>query len=307
MRCVVAMFVVSVAGIAWSQPAPPPDDASRLFEEGRTLAKAGQYADACDRFKRSFDLDHGVGTELNLGDCHEHLGHLAEAWRMFHDAAAQFDKSHDDRAKFAHDRASALSAKIGNVVVKLPDPTIAGLVVTVGGDKVVPAAEIQQAVDPGTIEVKVEAPDKPVFTKSIEVVAGATATVEVGAVAAAVPAGPATQRQRNRVYLAWGLAGGGGIAMITSTLVALSARGKYQQQIDTGHCSKATGKLVCDSSGFTATNSAGTEANVATVIGVGALALGAAAAIVYFTAPTEVVIAPAATSDSIGVSVAGRF
>lgn len=54
----------------------PPSDADRLFEEGRGLAKDGKYSEACARFTKSFEIEHVLGTELNLADCEEKLRHL---------------------------------------------------------------------------------------------------------------------------------------------------------------------------------------------------------------------------------------
>src|SRR6476661_8517539 len=59
------------------------DDSKALFEEGRALAKAGNYTDACDRFERSEQLAPANGTEINLADCYEHVGKLQAAYDLF--------------------------------------------------------------------------------------------------------------------------------------------------------------------------------------------------------------------------------
>src|SRR5439155_15077222 len=88
-------------------------DAAALFEQGRELVRADKFAEACDLFERSYRFDPAPGTELNLGDCHEHLGHVAEALRHFDHAAAQFELAHDERAKYARDRRAALEPRLG--------------------------------------------------------------------------------------------------------------------------------------------------------------------------------------------------
>src|SRR5512134_2148923 len=97
VRFVCIVIVVAASASVRAQPAPPETtDADRLFEEGRALAKEKRYSEACDRFDRSFKLDPTVGTELNLADCHEQLGHLTEALRLFSDAADKSARTDDE-------------------------------------------------------------------------------------------------------------------------------------------------------------------------------------------------------------------
>ena len=49
---------------------------------------AGDYTAACPLLERSHSLDPSSGTLLNLGDCQEHLGRTASAWRAFTEARA---------------------------------------------------------------------------------------------------------------------------------------------------------------------------------------------------------------------------
>ena len=84
--------------------------AARLFEEARALVKQGQYDAACPVFDSSYQLDPAIGTELNLGDCYEHLNKLEFA-RKLYDAAAR-EHPTDKRAKFARERADAIARQI---------------------------------------------------------------------------------------------------------------------------------------------------------------------------------------------------
>src|SRR5262245_1002113 len=40
-----------------------------LFNEGKRLAAAGSYSEACPKFLASYNLEHRTGTLLNLADC----------------------------------------------------------------------------------------------------------------------------------------------------------------------------------------------------------------------------------------------
>ena len=110
------------------------DEADRLFEEGRALAKAGHYAEACERFGKSIAIERTIGTELNLADCQERLGHLREAWGLFIAGAGDAEAKGDaKRASYARDRAAALEPKMTVVIVKVAQPTLTGLLITISG------------------------------------------------------------------------------------------------------------------------------------------------------------------------------
>ena len=189
MRNVVVLLVVVASASVLTAPVaaqPAETPGGKLFEEGRELAKQNKFAEACDKFEKSYALDAGVGTELNLADCQEHLGHFAAAWRMF-DEAAQRLAPEPVRQKFARDRADVLATKLGTVTVKLADPNVAGISVTIGGRGVKPQAEITERVDPGTIAVKITIAGKPPVEKSQSVAAGGTIIFDMGGEVSAPP------------------------------------------------------------------------------------------------------------------------
>lgn len=311
---VVLLHAAAVAGQpAPPAPQPPPSDAAKLFEEGRTLAKDGKFAEACDRFTKSYQLDRGVGTELNLADCHEHLGHLAEAWRMFDDAAVQFEHSNDDRSKFARSRANALGPKLAIIVVKLPDPGAAGTIVVIAGHQAPPAAEIRDHADPGDVVVTVAAPGKPAYAETKQATAGATIVFDVGATASSgggggsgvASGGEGGARRHSRVVVAYTVGGFGLASFAAGVVFGLKAKSDYQKQIDGGNCTEKP--LVCNPEGYAKTNSAGTLANVGTVFSAVGIGLVATAAVVYFTAPKDTVLAPSASPSGVGVTLSGSF
>src|SRR5690349_10992929 len=118
VRLLAIALVVGLGATAWADT-----ESAQLFEEGRALAKDGKYEEACTKFARSLELDRAPGTLLNYGDCHEHLGHLAQAWRLFDEAMRLSEKENNtDRAKYARERAEAIVPKTGTVVVKLATP-----------------------------------------------------------------------------------------------------------------------------------------------------------------------------------------
>jgi hypothetical protein len=95
--------------------------AQALFDEGRSLVKHQQFAEACPKFAESQRLDPGIGTELWLADCYENNGQVASAWAAFKEAAAAAALSHDKREGVARDRAAALESKIPRLMVLVSD------------------------------------------------------------------------------------------------------------------------------------------------------------------------------------------
>ncbi len=267
------IVLLLIAGVAVAQPRPP--EGARLFEEGRELAKQGKYEVACEKFKQSLAIDRAPGTSLNYGDCLEHLGQLRKAFQMYEEAAAAFERDKDARAKFARERAAAVLPKLGTVVLKLADPTIAGLVVEIGSQSVPPQREITERFEPGELVVTARAPYHDPFTASARVVAGATVIIEVPAFVRPPPPpqGPPAPvtvnlvrgaRDPRRVFYARNIGITGGAALGLSVIVGLTARTIYNDTAGSSRCSRETGKLVCTPDATEEIEAAGTRADYAT-------------------------------------------
>lgn len=283
-------------------------DGAKLFEEGRALAKDGKWAEACDTFAKSLELDPAPGTKLNFADCHEHLGHLAQAYRLFIEVAQADKTANADRAKFAQGRADALADKLGTVVVKLAAPDAAGTSVTIAGRIVPVAAEIREKVDPGDVTVEVNAPNAPPFSRTAAAKAGATVVVDVPAPKVEIE--PATQtttvRRHTNVVIAYTLGGAGVASLTTGVLMGLVARSRYNDQFTSGNCVD-TSPPQCNPDGYKEQSNAVTLANVGTVFGIAGLAMIAGGAVVFLTAPRDLVITPTASAQSAGLTVVGTF
>lgn len=322
MRVTLASVIVLVltAVAAAQQPNP---QSERLFKEGRELADQGKFKEACEKFEQSLELDPAIGTQLNYANCHEKQGHNARAWRLF-DSAADAEKiTNPDRAKFARGRADALLPKLGVVVLKLATPDAPTLTVSIAGRTVKPAAVVTEIVDPGDIEIAVTAQAAEPFERSEKIAAGKTVTIEVPALAAAttpvgggaavVPLGPVDTgergpRRKSRVMLAYGVGAAGAASLVVGVALGLKARSDYNAEFGNGCEERPDGPPLCfDDSSIEAQNDAISLARVGTVFGVGGLVLVGAGAVLFLTAPRDVVVAPTATASSAGISVVGRF
>jgi tetratricopeptide (TPR) repeat protein len=306
----IAWSLLALATVAHAQT-PGGSDADKLFEQGRALAKAGKYAEACDAFQHSFDLDHATGTELNLGDCHEQQGHWRRAWELYTAAAEDFERAGNAaRSKFAHDRADAVASRLATIVVDVPQPQPKGLAITIAGRVVQPRPEIRELVNPGAVEITASAPDRTGFVTMKQAAGGQTVTVNLPVLAevavAATGPGP-TVRRRSRVDLAWGLAGVSGASAIAGVAFTLVGRSHYNDAADGMHCMKVSGGVSCDTTGTNLIHDAQRLADYGTGFAIACGVLGASAAVVYLTAPRDTVVTPTATAQSVGVSVSGRF
>ncbi len=67
------------------------------------------------------------------------------------------------------------------------------------------------------------------------------------------------------------------------------------------------GELECNGTGFQKINSARTLADVGTGVAIAGIVAGAAGAVVFLTAPRDVVVAPATTGRDASVSLTVRF
>jgi hypothetical protein len=305
MQRVLASLVV-LEGLAFAQPTP--DQAARakeLFEDGRALADSHKWQEACDTFAKSYALDPAPGTELNIGNCQEQLGHLALAWRMFEDAATKYPDA--DRIKYARDRAAALVPRLAPLTIKLADPAAPGLVVKVEDTTVPPAAEITTMVDPGDVAIEVDAPGRPPETRTVHATAGQAVVVDFAPPhEETVPATVSSvHRQHKRVVMAETITALGGAGLVTGVVLGLVARSKYNTAVH-DHCVDDN-PPQCDATGYTSANNAITLANVGTVfavVGVGAIIAGG---VVYFTAPKELVVTPTASAQGGGIAISGTF
>lgn len=317
-----ALMTVLAVGIGATASAQTPNPAgAKLFEEGRALAKDGRYEAACAKFEQSLALDPAIGTQLNYADCHEKLGQHAEAWRIF-DAAADAEKiTNPVRARFARERADALLSKVGVVVISVTTPATPKLAISIGGRSIKPAAVIREIVDPGSVSLTASAASGTPFEATETVAAGKTITFTIPAFPDAEPPGagaaggdvepstpePTHVRRRSRVFIAYGVGAAGALTLASGIVVGLAARSDYQAQFDGGECQDVEPRPVCSPQGFGAQSRARSLATVGTVLGVGGLALIAGGAVLFFTAPRDLVVTPTVSSQSAGVAVVGNF
>jgi len=165
--------------------------AEQLFNQGRDLVKANQWAEACPKFEASLRYDPVLGTRLNLATCYEHIGKLASAWGLYRESVELAKKAGDTkRAEYAQKQASALEPRLPKLAISAPANPPAGFVVK-RDETTVDAGALGVAlyVDPGTHQVTASAPGFETFTVTVTVTEGKTETLAVPNLAPR-PAGP---------------------------------------------------------------------------------------------------------------------
>ncbi len=112
--------------------------AESLFNEGRQLMEAGDYAAACDKFEASHELEPSIGALLNLGDCREKNRQIASAWVAYRLAATLAGRDGDQRRRrFAQRRAETLEPRLSYVIIQVADDSrVPGLAVRLDGEDI---------------------------------------------------------------------------------------------------------------------------------------------------------------------------
>ncbi len=142
-------FVLATAALPAAAQPRDAAGAEVLYRAGREAARRGDWATACAKLAESQRLDPAPGTLLNLADCEEHRGHLAQAWQEFVQAQSQLPKG-DSRGPYAKSRADAVEKRLPHLSVRLEAGVPAGTHV-VRDDQELGAASlgVSMPVDPG--------------------------------------------------------------------------------------------------------------------------------------------------------------
>jgi hypothetical protein len=263
------LFVIALVCFATPARADGTSSAAAelLFRQGRVLFEQERFAEACDHFRRSQELDPGVGTLINLGDCYKHLGKTASAWVAYNKAVALAKSRSDDRrSTIAHDEARELEPMLPRIQIKFAGTT-PGISILLNGEAIDPSTFATPIpVDPGEVTFEASAPGRKKFYTTVEIAAGVTKTITVPALESTTPEGNP---------LATGLEIGGGVALGASVIfgtIALLRWSSVENACPQRHCPNQK-TLTAQTP---AASSAMTFAHISTVTAVlGVVGLGA--------------------------------
>ncbi|NVB82278.1 MAG: tetratricopeptide repeat protein [Kofleriaceae bacterium] len=326
--------LLSLALVAGVASANNKDKADALFKQGKKLMSEKRYADACEAFEKSNKLDPGIGTQLNIAKCYEEWGKIGRAFLAYQEAEAMAKAAKDSREPKIHELVEGLDSQAPRLTIKLPkDTSTNGLTVTLDGDKVTKFGE-PFVIDPGphTIEYSISGGAKKDRVVPVERGGDSEVTLDIpkggkpdviAVVRHDVKADtkPDTKQEvqppppgRNMRLGGIVIGGAGVIAIGVSSIMTLSARGKYNDALD-AHCGGM--KTTCDDEGLTLTHDARSTANTATVIFIAGTAAVAGGVLLYLFAPhgdaaeseekSARYIVPAVSPDGAGVVFGGNF
>jgi hypothetical protein len=322
----VAVWVGATCPDARAQSA----EAEALFNDGRSLIKAGKLAAGCDKLAASERLESSVGTLLNLGDCREKLGKLASAWAAFRKAEAKARRTggDDKRQAEAGRRAALLEPRLSKLVIDVAERAD-GEVVRRDGE-IVDDAEWNTPlpVDPGRYTITAEAPGRQPWRTTVAIETGTPRRlVGVPRLAPAEPVAsepeapwppprpelvrrPAPPPRRTwtgtRAFSAvLAVAGAGGLG----TGIYF---GVHSHDLAERADARCPGAACSDPEGLRLNDQAQTAASRANVLYIaGGAALAGAAVLWLVGAPDEVAVVPIAArspaGSHVGLAMTGRF
>jgi hypothetical protein len=273
--------------------------AETLFENGTELMTQGKFAQACEKFEGSLELDAALGTMLRLADCYDRIGRTASAWALFQDAASEAHAHGEpEREQMAHDRVAELEPRLSRVKFE-NHPRNAGLLLTIRiGDSKIPRASLDAALplDPGLERIEVSAPGHLPFQTTLEVKTGPSLqTLDIPALASApvVPASttlgsnstdaPSSSAGSAQRTLGWVTGGVGLAALGAGGFFAYRAHAVNQESL--AHC-RPQDDSACDATGVEQRNRAQGLATAATVTAVAGGAFLAGGIVLVLTAPS---------------------
>jgi hypothetical protein len=314
----VVAGLVLLAQSVRAQPTDSVAAAEQLFEQARGLFDKGNFAEACPMFGASYKLDPALGTLLNMATCYEMLGNIASAWGHYREVVVLATKVNDTtRIDIAKQRIAALEPRLPKLTIRAPKQAIAGLIVT-RDDGPIDLAVLGAAifVDPGKHVVTATAPGYKTFTGELVIKEGEAKELQLALELAPEQVHPMVPGQvtivreeidpgKTRRLFGLTLGGAGAVALITSVGFGFAARDSWTTAFDEGLCDRTTKE--CNPEGQDLTRTARTRALIANVVGGAGIAMLAAGAVLYFTAPSRADVAVAPTAGGATVSLGGSF
>jgi hypothetical protein len=298
-------MMTTAAGTAWAASA---DEAAAeaLFEEGRKLMAAGDYAHACPKLAESQRLDPGSGTALNLADCYEKVGKLASSWAAFKDAETLArNTGNATRRDEAVRRAAFLEPRLSKLTILVPPAlrTVTGLQVLRDG---VPVGEGQWdsaiPVERGEHTLEARAPGRRTWLSTVTISGPGATTVAVPLLVEGSEDG-FWRAQR----IAGLVIGGAGLAAVAVSL-GVGARAKSIYNDSLAHC-LPNDPTKCYAEGVTLRSQAYQLGNIATPLFVaGAIGL-VGGTVTFFTTPSgaRLEVQPAVGPGSGSLTVRGAW
>jgi hypothetical protein len=122
----IGLCGIVLAGLLLSEAVAIADErkAEVLFQEGRSLMKAGRWEAACAVLASSYELEAAPGTLLNLALCHENEGKLARSYQEYKELVDRSRREgRPDRVSAAEERLRELEPTLSRLTVSIATPS----------------------------------------------------------------------------------------------------------------------------------------------------------------------------------------
>ena len=303
-------FATTAAFVLWQLPAVAGDPASarEQLKLGYTLAQEGRCEEAIPHLVESLRLDSKAITIINLADCEEKVGKLADAMGHWVDARARAQiENQRPIEEEATARLTALEPRLARLTIVLgPSVPVDTLVERDGVVLGPPSIGIPLPLDPGPHTIVVKAKAHQDVTTQLTLAEGEARRIEVTAGAATEvppPPPPALETGGRKVsplvFIGFGVAAAGAAVGAITGLMTMGAADEAKTTCPNLLCSR---KALDD---IEAGRTLGTVSTVAFIAAGAGAALG-----VYGLVAGGGKSAPKAAAISIGptgMSVHGRF
>jgi len=238
MRFLVTLAAFALVATVHSR-ALAAEDPEAVFAEANGLLEAGNFEAALPVFERAQKLDPGIGTMFNIALCHQKLGRLAVAYRMYEEvfrlAQVGGKKARQDAAT---QKLAELKPQLAYFVIDSKEP--GEIVVRVDGESVNKASWKFVPVDPGVHHVEATASTKKPWSADIAA-PGTGEHAEVMVPLLEVATVETTDVRRTVGYAVGGLGIVGiGAAAVTGIMV-LNAKSTADEHCPGGKCQDTTG------------------------------------------------------------------
>jgi hypothetical protein len=297
------LVVVALGSAAYAQPDHV--KAVELFDEGRALMTNHDPAGACARFAESIRIEPlAAGTMLNLGLCHQQLGHIKSALYWFRKAqirASETDPPLPAYEQEARERTATLVTMVATIRIELaanapPNPQVSI------DDELIRAEDYAHVeIDPGH-HVLVATAGTLTSRTVLDVTGrgGQTAVVAFSTAETPAPQPAPVSVERDGRRGALYVAIGGGALLAGSLVLTL-----YEKHVYNDNKAAASGG---DAGALDKTRHATSIArDYGTGLALGGVLAAGVATYLYLTSSSTTVVAPAIAPGQVGAVLTGRF
>jgi hypothetical protein len=241
---------VLLAGPAYAQDADS-KRAATLFTEGREALARGDTEVACDKFRESFRLGKRASAMLNLAQCEETRGKLADALSHWKEGSSMLEPS-DERVAVAGEHLRAIEPRVPRLRLRMAPRIPPSAQVTLDGTPVSTSSlETTMPVNPGAHEIVLAIPGRPEQRHTIVVKEREQQEVVLGtdSVPITPPASepqPQSQARRIATWTAGGVGAAGVLTAAVTGVMILSKKSTVEGNCPNKVCN-ATGRDAIDS------------------------------------------------------------